>query len=614
MSITLLQKDSFHYAKDVVMPDRFKITSNYTGIDALLNVLDYKIYSKMDNKNSLIYFLKGRTGSGKSTCLPMSLLKHYHSEDNGLNIIVIEPRVILATGIPYEITKYDAKLRVGDNVGYITGGYKCLATNHNKLTFMTTDIFRMKYSQPMNKYPDFVLVDEVHTLDEPMINVLKIIKDIIYDVKIPKNIKPLFIFASATINLKMMINYFSNPLMNNTVNDIRNDFSTIGFIDGQRNFDVNTSTIDKENTSMEQFVKILMTDLMMKSVKSTEKLKDTNIICRDILIFCYGTRFIRLFITEMFDYLNKNKTIYPVFVSNHQKETDGDEIKEWRKKMLNKKRILILPYTAGSVGFAAQLLQSSLDPDDEARQNEIKVFITTNVLETGKTINTLYQVIDTGIKLTKNINPLLFDPEGKNMLVKVPVDKSASIQRCGRVGRKCKGYAYIYYTNDTYKQLLNNPYPENLLTISKAETFLVLRKDNMLDPVKNNDFIVPNSFDTNLVSMNDLYNGGFITPFGQVIDDIHSKDIIPKPWVIQAEINYYIAKMNVFEACLLARLERSRQVLYSECKDASKQNIDTVIDGVQNKNDLLNALYECRVLEAEYKYDNLHSVFKHLRL
>ena len=136
----------------------------------------------------------------------------------------------------------------------------------------------------------------------------------------------------------------------------------------------------------------------------------------------------------------------------------------------------------------------------------------------------------------------------------------------------------------------------------------------MLDPVKNNDFIVPNSFDTNLVSMNDLYNGGFITPFGQVIDDIHSKDIIPKPWVIQAEINYYIAKMNVFEACLLARLERSRQVLYSECKDASKQNIDTVIDGVQNKNDLLNALYECRVLEAEYKYDNLHSVFKHLRL
>ena len=51
--------------------------------------------------------------------------------------------------------------------------------------------------------------------------------------------------------------------------------------------------------------------------------------------------------------------------------------------------LIVLPV---SNTFAAQLLQSSLDPDDEARQNEIKVFITTNVLETGKTINTLYQM------------------------------------------------------------------------------------------------------------------------------------------------------------------------------------------------------------------------------
>ena len=96
-----------------------------------------------------------------------------------------------------------------------------------------------------------------------------------------------------------------------------------------------------------------------------------------------------------------------------------------------------------------------------------KLFLATPVAETGLTLTDLTHVIDTGMYLAVEYNPV-YD---YTILMIKPVTEASAIQRIGRVGRMCDGTAYLLYTRPAYDALVKHTAP-NIVTASFAETLL----------------------------------------------------------------------------------------------------------------------------------------------
>lgn len=85
-----------------------------------------------------------------------------------------------------------------------------------------------------------------------------------------------------------------------------------------------------------------------------------------------------------------------------------------------------------------------------------RVIISTNVAETGITIDTLRYVIDTGF-----VNSSEYAPNyNADMLVLKPVTQGMHTQRSGRSGRKAPGVSYAMFTKETLESLQVDQYPD----------------------------------------------------------------------------------------------------------------------------------------------------------
>jgi hypothetical protein len=759
MAITLLQENSFMFDEQAVI-NKFNI-KNRLGIDCVLECIDKKILL-FDKLQHHILFLKGRTGSGKSTCMPSRLFKHLDMNKNEkpkVIINVVEPRVLLAQSISQDNCDNEPYLKSGINTGYYTGAGKTDIKGPSKLVYMTTDLFRMKLNKGIG-LGDVVIIDECHILDRPTITTLHEIKKYIFDNTIPITRKPLFIFASATLNLDLMVNYFFKD-SKIKINDIYQDALMINHITGLRNFDVQEEYINEDlevkfRNNEQEFVKYIMTEGIEKSINSKEKWKELP--ARDILIFSYGMGFNKLFedsqnrnynrnrngnekwnknkyykdlnienenlnnefnlieynlnkISDELDkylkyehennidneiddkYINedinkleyennidneienmdedinklehKNKNVlneeydeineiednkdneneiednkdnkdnendeidenennkdneidendenefnllgsniqslckYPVYVSTMRFD-DSEQVKKWRQNNKGKFRVLILPYGTACKGFASKLLTMAYDPDYDSQQFEIKIYISTDAIETGKTVNTWYQIYDTGLRQSKIINPLLFNPNIRQSLTRHPITQSASIQRCGRVGRKCPGISIRVFTKETWNKMSIDSLPDNINLVSIAQLNLECKKDEdkIADLVKYNDYIQPNSFDTNLITGSDLVCSGYTTPWGEYINDVRDFREPATPWVLKAEELYYLNNSNLFDTLVLCRNSRQnisdllsaerfeRKPIFDENnKNVNMENID---------NATIIAIYEAR--------------------
>ena len=687
MSVTLLQENSFLF-DPLAEFNKFDI-SNQIGINCVLKCIDKKL-EMTDKIQHHVLFLKGRTGSGKSSCLPSSLFKHLDlnkGEKRKIVVNVTEPRVILAKSISCDNCLYFDYLKYGINTGYHTGAGKTEINGPSKLIYMTTEIFKVKLNNKLN-LGDVVIVDECHDLDLPMITLLKQIKHYLMDNTIPIQRKPLFIFASATLNIELMVKYFfnsENGILGNKIseNDIYKDGLMINHILGTRNYSVEEKYISKEDeikfkNDESEFVKFILNEGIEESIKSKESWK--GLPARDILIFSYGLGFNKLFskkyikdseggieidkndnnknkgkknkenkennknnekdkkvlkggdkendnyfdnelnnidnelnnidneLNETFKKFNDNEISnnlnggndkmndsnsftfkYPIYISS-MTVNDEEEVKKWRQKNKGKFRVLILPYGSTCKGFAAKLLLNPFDTDEDSQQYEIKIYISTNVLETGKTVNTWYQVFDTGLRASKILNPLTFTAHPKPIkLIRHPITQSASIQRCGRVGRKCPGISWRVFSEDAYNNLEENALPENINLISISQTILSCRNDDSkCDAVKDNDYISPTSFDTNLVSSRDLVNSGYCTPWGEYISDVRDYTEPAASWILKAEEQYYIEGKNLIDALTECRISRqgisdlmsmeSYQIKKINGNDISENDISAIYD------------------------------------
>lgn len=573
MTVTLKQANSFEY--DVRATYNNSPSIGKFGIDCIINTMKFKFSRPFELKHHL-YFVKGRTGSGKSTCMPVELFKFFDSHHdynemmkykNKCIVNVVEPTVVLAKTIPAANQEFDDYLKLGYNTGYRTGSGNIDPTYPSKLVYMTTEIFRKMLLRRDENMGNIVIVDECHKLDISMVSLLKEIKDYIFNTTHLKfSDIPIFIFASATFDVDKFVSYYfinkshcdSDEATKRNVNDIFEDGSMIAYIKGSQNYPTVehfiSSEFEKEiSVNSNTFVKWILTDRIEESIKSkfTIKKKNELIPVRDILIFVHATSFIKLFNDEII-----HSCKYPVFISDTARN-DTEDVNKWRKENINKTRVLILPYSSGCKGFSSKLLDEGIDPDKEAQKNEIKIFITTNAIETGKTFDTWYQIFDNGLQFKTLINPLMYNPDLPSV-TKCLIDKSSSIQRCGRVGRKANGIRFRLYTKETYDLMPDISLSDNIICGSLAYTYLSSKKllEDKLDIIKDNDFIYQNSFDTCLISTKDLILSGYLSPWGTYIKDIRNPNNSTQKWISEAEYLYYTTKGSLQEILIDCRNSR----------------------------------------------------------
>ena len=333
----------------------------------------------------------------------------------------------------------------------------------------------------------------------------------------------------------------------------------ISYIAGSRNFPVKeeyyeSKQIDIINKNKEEFVKEIITNIVDRSIKSKSVYK--GMMCRDILIFAAGAGFFKMFKQDICEKYSK----YPIY-SGSLTSDDTKEVLEFRKKNLNKTRVLILPYSSNCKGFASSIIINECDLDEESQKNEIKIYLSTNVMETGKTISTLYQVFDTGFCFKNLPIPLTYKSTSAN-IIKMPIEVGSSIQRCGRVGRKSPGISTRVFTEQSYKNMITR-FPVDLFIPSLGYSLYelynkIISPNKLFNAYDLNKFVVKYSFDTMLRSTNDLISVGLISSFGKNLimkEDINT--INNNKWITEALCNYYIDySEDIMKSLFTARYKR----------------------------------------------------------
>jgi HrpA-like RNA helicase len=413
-----------------------------------------KISQKKSSTNSAadrIFLLDSSTGSGKSTIIPPEFYHRFFEDLGSRNICCTQPRVLTSIDIPNTIIKFHTKealtkagypsrkpLILGQNIGYQTGSiskrpvrgliYMTIQVLTQQMNIMSDEDFMKRYSA--------IFIDEVHERSVATDYALFAIKKFV--ARNYKNKNCPFIFTmSATFNTWKMADYLleDNPKRYENIIKIR------GFTYEIQHHFLDYDTQNYIQSSVECVRKIHKDNpkdfgsdglLLKKHNKGNQY--------RDILIFVSGAADIRK-IKKKLQQLNsadeyfKKYPIIPVEITSETVKSGQKEIFEDLEKL-----------------FVEVQTGNSLEIKKPLR----RVFIATNVAETGITIHTLRYVIDTGWFKSSEFEPNF----AVNMLVTKPITKSMSIQRGGRAGREYPGVVYYMYTKNSFDSMIADQYPD----------------------------------------------------------------------------------------------------------------------------------------------------------
>lgn len=634
---TLLTPKCFSFYEKAEIPDKYKsILSTEKAVDIIMKVLTDKFAgnSVMDR----LYFLNARTGSGKST----TFISHLYDEFiRGANckMYVTEPRVPLCSSNASEIIRWKThpEDEMGVNVGYLTGPAKVRCTSSNGvLYYCTPQIIANQLNNLLteteingNGYIKIVVIDESHLLDMPTLQTLNIIYNVLEKFG-TSEFCPLFIFASATLNLEPFIDYYL-PLMGNdnkeaTRDDVYTDYKMIGYVSGSANFKVNLKYLSKEITlnNNKDPIKAFgqhISDYLIKNILglmlgNTPAGENGN----DLLIFVPKMVIAGAIMSALFESIEKtdyNGSPVPVF--NIDKGMLFAEVEAWRNQHRNNKRVLLVRYARGFAKASDEILKTALEPDPEAKVWERKIFVSTPIIETGKTIASLRYCLDTGLELKPSYNPLVYDfYDSRNNLRVFPINQSSATQRLGRVGREQTGECLRLYTKDVYEKLEKSESPETVnnfclsqVLLTKLQTLPMNEYYNIFD---DNNYLFKISLDIQLRTICDLINSGFYNLFGfvtETLTPIKSMDTLTG-YVQQL---YYIKGFSLFKALLAVNL--NFKFISSEITPLKLPlnnlpfNVDKLKDIVPDI-DVAEAIKKSRNAITSVLYDSTYTPFKYM--
>ena len=391
-----------------------------THKEGLPNIIPSHIGSK-------ILILKSGTGSGKSVTIGPELHLNFPYLSNKY-IALTQPRILTTLEIASNISKkYDNKMITGNNLGYQTKNFYLLP--RRGLIVMVEEILAIQLSTMTDKeFIDryaFIILDECHNRTSSMDISMFLLKNLL-----SRNYRdpscPFVILSSATVDVNRYSNYFG-------VN--RENVITIKGI----NYEIEDNFQD---TDVENYIKKAARTAIDIHLTNTNDYKE---IVRDILIFVASSNDI----LNISTILEKNNNINEPFLvisltSDEYKKGNGyrDIIKHISLISMVKNGVTIQPMR--------------------------RIIISTNVAETGLTLDYLKYTIDTGYS-----NQLIFDPiYGVNVFTKRNISKSNARQRRGRVGRISTGKWYPMYTYQAFEQLEEDNTPDIL---TSDVTLLILK-------------------------------------------------------------------------------------------------------------------------------------------
>lgn len=607
--MALLLKDTFTFAKDVDLTEELKqLLRNNVAVDIVLYQLSQKI--NKDDIHNKVYFLKGRTGSGKSTILISKIYNKF--KDRNLKVICSQPRVILCKSNVNDLIRYN-NYSFGHNIGIITGPDKVYCKSNSCIYYVTSQILNdllISITQTddsniirskLSRFK-FIVIDEVHVLDLPMLSLLNTCKQILTKFNHYKEC-PIFIFSSATMNIKKLLNFFN-------IKDNINDPYLIGYVKGKPNHHVEELWLtneelnkyieeEKSDNSYNVIANYFYNNWYKELNKSTSYItvNDKQIQCKDVLIFVPQLLGVNIILNRLKE-LIKN---IPVYIIDNK--TTEEELINIRKS--ENKYILLIGFARGYSYVSTSIIEASINMYDKGvLDRETKIIISTPIIETGKTLSTLYLCIDMGVQTISVYNPLVSNINKPLYCLKqVPINKNQMIQRLGRVGRETEGKYIHFYTKDIFNKFdkydapetINNIYLSTLILFSFTKHNLY----NFYDFINNNDFLHPMSIDVLIRSINDLIIAGYIDLYGELID----LPVNNESWVAYARYLYVIKKKSLFDSLFTACVKRRNIPLIYNFNNINVDEINTI--ELKVSDDLIDAIQQTRNMYTLIKYSNV---------
>lgn len=402
-----------------------------------------------------IFIIRARTGSGKSTALPVYIYRlfnpsvHQIKDDEelitslkgtyrGRNIAVTQPRVLTAIDIPTQLADHTENpwskdMILGETIGYSTGTKKVSCSNC--ILYMTLDTLLMQLrtlsDEEMRKIYRVIILDEVHERSITLDIVIMLVKSFIKR-SLSCEDCPIIIFTSATFDVDKYARYLDT----NSIIDVEGLTFPI-------------KEIFLKNDAPDYYKAIY--DIMERIHVQGENVKKEG--QNDVLIF----------VPSVGDCKNIKKILNPL-VKDSDNPFMYSLVERGTVNDTSVFRDMELEYDKMNVDE-----EGNYDPKGKRKASR-RVFIGTTVAETGITIGTLGFIIDTGY-----VNqPEIIQPYNIGGLIKKPIAKSQSHQRLGRVGRKFEGVAYYLYTEATYKHMANIQLPTILIQNIRKDVITIL--------------------------------------------------------------------------------------------------------------------------------------------
>jgi HrpA-like RNA helicase len=395
-----------------------------------------------------VLIVKSRTGSGKSTVLPVYVFRLLRNEKSsirqvytGRSVLCTQPRVLTAMTLARDLgnSAHYPDMMMGITIGFQTGPiserpprglvYATAGVLLAQLRFRGDDEIIGKYA--------FIIVDEVHerSLDTDAV-LMKLKQFLVRNMGNPR--LPFLILTSATIDVNKYAKYFKLP-------------------------SENTLEVEGRAFSIEiRWPSHGCNDYPLAAAEAAAKIHTENPTDpperADILIFMPGSTEIRL-VVENLEKINKTllqEKKLPMMVLAVDREVVNQEAIEY--KLLRESPDKLWMY----------------DVDKNRIHPGRRVIISTVVAETGLTIETLKYVIDPGWNRAIET----YQPFNVTGLITRPEAQSRAEQRKGRAGRLFPGIYIPLFTQNVYAQLLPQQLPD-IVTEGPAAIFLDVVKEQL---------------------------------------------------------------------------------------------------------------------------------------
>lgn len=526
-------------------------------IDYIVNKLKFLMPENGYNNaemNDRIFIIQARTGSGKSTVLPVALFRILRSQNTPMNIvykgksvICTQPRILTALELAKDvsITKspWNSDMILFKTVGYQTGPFTSLPVRgllYATLGVLTAQLNNNEDEYIMKKYK-FIILDEAHERNINADISLSLLYNF-YKRNIGNKNLPFLLLTSATIVPEHYANYFS-ILKDNII-----------IVEGT-SFHIENIYTKNDVSNIFTYIANTVKDICKNSDKFNQA---------DILVFLPGLKEIKKVQLKLMA-LKLDALIIAL---------DANKIKS------NSKEYLYI--------FA----QKSALPLVHGKIPSRRIVLSTSVAETGLTIHTCKYVIDIGLYRSQESYPL-YNISG---LVNRPAAVSRIVQRRGRVGRIFDGVFYGGYTEEVYNTLLTQQYPEILtssLEYSKYHLLLYRITDNFnLNSIKLLDLPSDETFmNANIIAttLGYLDHNNKLTELGTLVS-YFSYITMEQAKVIVSGFIYNVSILDLVTICALMDINRTNLF---DVKDLEESSVDFNVflpQGVKKKSSLYDKL------------------------